>query len=283
MPVNSPDYHSALYWKKTVLLFIIGVLCWYTWSGMMLHHVFDSPFHYKGADPAYWLLDSTGIPEMLTSAYGHAQIFTILLMTSFVAALIFHRKNWPVLAAGMLLLVYQIVFNMKIGYHAHHLFGLQFALFPFYFTGTKYFQVSVSAARLMACATYATAGLFKLKGGAWLLPDSFVNTLQNQHAAFLYFGEGSFRVWCIHFMLTQPVLLWLMFLSAMLLQLSFAAGFFTRKFDRILAIFILIFHLMDWFLMNLGVFMAMTIMCWLFLYKADKATGHHNLESSVTA
>lgn len=269
------------FWKKTVLLFILAALAWYAWSGMMLHHVYDSPFHYKGADPAYWLLCGTGLTSLLTAAYANAFAFTVLLFMSFTSAILLHRKKWPTITAGTLLLIYQIVFNLKIGYHAHHLFAFQFALFPFYFQGTKFFDVSVAAARLLACATYASAGLFKLKGGAWMDTGSFVHTLQNQHAAYLYFEPDSFRAHCIHILISQPILLWLFFLSAMLLQLGFIAGFFTRRFDAWLAFFILLFHLMDWLLMNLGVFMGMTTLSWLFVYGRGRKSQTGKMEAIV--
>jgi hypothetical protein len=62
-----------------------------------------------------------------------------------------------------------------------------------------------------------------------------------------------------------------LFVSAMLVQLSFAIGLFTRRFNILLAVSIVVFHVMDWFLMNLGVFMGMTVLVWLLLYQAPKS------------
>jgi hypothetical protein len=59
------------------------------------------------------------------------------------------------------------------------------------------------------------------------------------------------------------------FVLAILLQLAFVIGFFTKRCDKLLAVFLLVFHLMDWLIMNLGIFMGMCIMAYLFVMPRD--------------
>jgi hypothetical protein len=66
-------------------------------------------------------------------------------------------------------------------------------------------------------------------------------------------------------MINHENIAWTFFFSAMLMQLSFLAGLLSKRFDLVLFVFLLLFHLMDWFLMNLGIFMGMCIMSYLFL------------------
>jgi hypothetical protein len=103
-----------------------------------------------------------------------------------------------------------------------------------------------------------------------LYTDSYANVLKNQHAACYYFNQDGLRTGVTEYIIQHPFLGWSLFVSAMLMQLSFALGIFTRRFNVWLALGILIFHLMDWFLMNLGVFMGMTVLVWLLLYQGPK-------------
>ncbi len=251
------------FWRRIVLVFIGICLIWYWYSGMMLHHVADSPFNYKGADPAYWLIYFLRIDRLILFNTNSALIFSGLLIISFIAATVFVRNRAIAILAGVLLLLYQIVFNMKLGYHTHHLYGLQFAMLPFYFRKER-FVTMCGFARFMVCLTYFFAGFFKLVGKGWSELSSFSNTLQNQHAAYFYFEPDSLRTLGAAGLSSNVIIAFMFFCIAMLMQLSFISGFFTRKFDKWLALFLIAFHVMDWYLMNLGVFMGMCIMAYLF-------------------
>lgn len=256
-----------LFWKRLVLGVITISLMYFWYSGMMLHHVYDSPFNYKGADISYWLYSSTRLTNILLNNSATALVFSIVLVLFFVLSLIFEQVRWLTVVSGILLLIYQIQFNMKIGYHTHHLFGFQFALMPFYFSSSS-FSAALGLARILSCLAYFFAGFFKLYHGAWLSLDSYSHILENQHAAYNHFYHGNLRHITTQFIIQHPALGLFLFVSAMLLQLSFAIGLMTNKYNKWLASFIIVFHLMDWYLMNLGVFMGMSVMMWLFLYKS---------------
>lgn len=256
--------YQPLFWKRCVLVFITVSLFWYWYSGLMVFDVWDSPFNYKGADLTYWLVDLTGIPKLICTSLISAYGFCFVLILSFIASIFFIQSRVLTIIAGILLLIYQIVLNMKLGYHTHHLFPYQFALLPFY-CNIKIFHISSAFARILVCLTYFFAGIFKLKGLAWLDTHSFSNTIQNQLSAYFYFNPDDFRSIFALTLSHYPIICWVLFGMAMCLQLSFFLGFISRKYDKMFVFFILIFHLMDWFLMNLGVFMSMTILCYLFI------------------
>lgn len=257
---------DIIFWKRFVFGTIFLALCYFWYSGMMLHHVWNSPFHYKGADLSYWIFHWLRIDRLVDLGIGFNLAFSALLLGSFLAGFIFIHKRWIAIMAGVLLLIYQIQFNSKIGYHTHHLFGFQFALLPFYFRENLSRQ-ALGLARILCVLAYFFAGFFKLYQGAWLSYDSFAYVLENQHAAYLYFNPDGLRSRTVKFMIEHHGIGYVFFISAMLLQLSFILGLFTNKYNKFLALFIVLFHIMDWFLMNLGVFMGMTLMAWLLLYK----------------
>src|SRR5574343_1704147 len=260
---------NLVFWKRLVFGSIAVALMYYWYSGMMLHQVWDSPFNYKGADFTYWLYYFTGLPSLILHSETSALVFSIVIISVFVLNVIWVNQRFLSIVAGVLLLIYQVQFNMKIGYHAHHLFGFQFALLPFYFSG-KNFYPSLVLARILACLAYFFAGFFKLYHGAWWYVDSYSNVLKNQHAAYDYFNQGDLRWMLSQYIQAHPGIGLGLFVSAMLLQLSFILGLFTRRLDVLLALSILLFHVMDWLLMNLGIFMSMTVLMWLLLYREFK-------------
>jgi hypothetical protein len=267
-------FSNTFFWKRLVLSFIALALIWFWYSGMMLHHIHDSPFQYKGADITYWIMHWLGIPGLVLYSETSATIFDLGIILSFICSIAFIDKRGFTMLSGFLLLLYQLLFNYKLGYHTHHLFGFHFALLPFYFR-KDLFPLVVRFAGILACLSYAFAGFLKLYHKAWFVHDSFSNTLQGQHAAYFYFYPDSLRSRVSMWLIEHPGFGQAFFISAMLLQLSFIAGLFTTRFNKILALFIVLFHLMDWGLMNLGVFMCMTVLAWLFLYRPETAVDNN--------
>ncbi len=264
------NYRSNIFfWKRLVLSVIALALMYFWYSGMMLHHIFDSPFYYKGADVTYWLMHWSGLPKLVLHNQFNAMAFDVLLIFSFIVSIAFIDKRGFTVLSGILLLFYQLQFNYKLGYHTHHLFGFHFALLPFYFKDTV-FPHAVRLAGMLTCLSYAFAGFSKLFHGAWMVWDSFTNVLQNQHAAYLYFEPDTFRSQTVMWLIGHPWAGYGFFLCGMLLQISFVTGLLTTRFHKWLACFIVLFHLMDWWLMNLGVFMGMVTLVWLFVYKPLK-------------
>jgi hypothetical protein len=270
-----PYLSNANFWKRLVLSCIALAILYFWHSGMMLHHVYDSPFQYKGADISYWILHWLCLPNIILYNEITAWIFDLGLVFFLVMSIALIEKRGFTILAGILLLLYQLLFNYKIGYHTHHLFGFHFALLPFYFK-RDIFKLTVRFAGILCCLSYTFAGISKLYHKAWLVYHSFSDILQSQHAAYLYLHPESLRSQFCLWMIQHPGCGYLFFVLAMLLQTSFVIGICTTRWNRLLALWIVLFHVMDWWLMNLGVFMGMTVMAWLFLYR-PVAAGDNNL------
>jgi hypothetical protein len=204
------------------------------------------------------------LPKFVLYNETTSTLFSGALIGFLMASFVLVEKRFLTVVAGVFLLLYQLLFNYKLGYHTHHLYGLHFALLPFYFKKEN-FYLSANFARIMVCITYFFAGFFKLIGKGYLSLDSFSNTLQNQHSAYFYFHPDTLRSEFALWMINHPNISWSFFFIAMLMQLGFILGLFSKRFDVFLCLFLLLFHIMDWFLMNLGIFMGMCIMSYLFL------------------
>ena len=262
--LNKLQFQQFEFWKLLVLGLVAVDLFYLFYSGLSIHQLFDSPFHYKGLDPTFWLLEGSGLVNLICSNSQSAYLFEGMLFLCLCLSIFFIKQRIWVILFGLFLLVYQIVFNYKLGYHTHHLYGLQFALFPFYFKADNR-AIAFNFSRFMLCLTYFMAGLFKLIGAAYMHADNLSNTLQSQHAAYWYFYPNGSRISWLQFLMAHPYISNGLFVMAVVMQLAFVIGFFTKRWDRLLMVCLCLFHLMDWALMNLGIFMGMCIMAYLFV------------------
>jgi hypothetical protein len=264
--ISALDFFS---YKRIVLLVLLLAMIWFNYSGMGLHHVWNSPFDFKGTDFTYFLVYILGLNRLVLHSYLSALFFDVLLVLTLIISLVWIKNRFFVVVSAILMLIYHILLNAKMGYHAHHLFGFHFALFPFCF-GAINVLPAFYFSRYLACLTYFFAGFFKLYHKGWSVIGSFSEIFQNQHAAYFYFYPETQLTHISKWIIDFPLIGFVLYLSAMILQLTFIVGLYTRRFDLLLAFSILGFHLMDWYLMNLGVFMGMTVMLWLFLFKPQR-------------
>ena len=121
---------SIWFWKRLVLAFISLYFCWLWYSGLMLQNFYDSPFQYKGADISFWLLHWSKLPQIVLYNAQTASVFSFATLALLLLSFYFVENRALCLGAGLFLLLYQLLFNYKLGYHTHHLYGLHFALLP---------------------------------------------------------------------------------------------------------------------------------------------------------
>jgi len=122
------------------------------------------------------------------------------------------------------------------------------------------YKTSLSLASTLICLSYFFAGAFKVWHGAWNSPESMAYILENQLSAYQYFYPDGVRSQFANLIYEHKWIGHTMLVSAIILQLSFFVGLIFNSIPRVLAFFLLAFHLMDWFMMNLGVFMCMTVL-----------------------
>ncbi len=265
------------FWKR-IVIGIIGIAYFYFFShGMAISHVYDSPFQFKGGDITYWLVSFTQLLRIIVYNYYSAFYFDLIIFLTLISSFIFTKKRWLTGLLGLLMLIYHILFNYKIGYHAHYLFGFHVALFPFYFH-QNLFNWAVGFARIIVCLNYASSGFFKILHKAWAFPDNFSNLLQGQHAGFMYFNPNSLQTKIYAWLIDNPLIGYGILLSAIALQLSFLAVILINKYNKIIFIFLILFHVSDWFLMNLGIFMCFLPMAWVFVYDNKFEINFHNFK-----
>ena len=106
----------------------------------------------------------------------------------------------------------------------------------------------------------ASAGIWKLRQGGIFYPQELSGILLEQHATHLVSAPGHWQSKFIYWLVRNPGTGRFLYVGAALLELSFIAGFFTRKFDKVLVIAFIIFLLMDLLVMRIPYFELMPLL-----------------------
>jgi hypothetical protein len=172
----------------------------------------------------------------ITFCENHFWIKIISIVTSFVLfsyGLLIDSTTLIHFEGYIMLGLYSLVFCFKS--HA----GFYYA-----FSCYRYFFVYV----------FSSAGLWKLRTGAIFNNDQMSSILLEQHLRYLAYNLNDYYSRTIYFLINSPKLSYSIYCLAIIIQLSFIFGFFTKKFDRIFLGLFVLFIVSDYFLMSINYF-----------------------------
>ncbi len=129
-------------------------------------------------------------------------------------------------------------------------------LFPLMFTGfqTKGFYFKLHILRILFILFFATAGLWKLRGGGAFNVEQFSGILLHQYATVLSSGEAGWFVQLIKYLINHTLLSFVLYWLVILAELLFLIGLFTKKYDKLLLWILIGFIVFDYFLMEINYF-----------------------------
>ena len=105
--------------------------------------------------------------------------------------------------------------------------------------------------RWVFLAIFLSAGLWKIATGSIFYTEQFSAILIQQHAQALIDGKAKFY---INTLIQHKYLAYFFYIAAFIAEVSFIIGFFTKKYDRYLAVFFCAFILLDYVLMEINYF-----------------------------
>jgi hypothetical protein len=129
-------------------------------------------------------------------------------------------------------------------------------LFPmiFFFTNEKTFLLLFHGLRYFFLFIMVSAGLWKFVQGGIFHIDQMSGVLLYQHQELLTNSPGFWQTNLIWYLVQHREISYLLYAAACLVEISFIIGFFTKKYDRYLAIAFFIFLLMDYIVMRIAYF-----------------------------
>jgi len=128
--------------------------------------------------------------------------------------------------------------------------------FPLLFTSInlKGFYFKFHLLRILFILFFASAGLWKLRGGGAFNIEQFSGILLNQYAPVIAIGEKGWFMQLIIFLINSPTVSFVLYWTVLLAEIFFLIGLFTKKFDKALFYILLTFLIFDYFLMEINYF-----------------------------
>jgi len=235
---------------KLVFAFVMLVLFIRLISGTLYSQMVAPPLLFKQTEWLYKLILETGFLKFLTGNFMVAGLFDAALLFVPVIFVFTLKRIFAVLFTG-LVVVYNLSFNIVTGHHYHGLVGLIVMSIPFWTKDENRFKLLWDGTRYYLLYIFASAALWKIARGSAFHPEQMVSILKAQQLDMLLQQPGSIRAAIAHFLINHTKLSHALLLANVLLQFSFIAGFFTKRFDDILLMLFILFVSANYFVMGI--------------------------------
>lgn len=253
MQPTERNFESDYRLKGTlVFTFVLVILFVRIIGGALLSQIGKPPivFSFWESELVYALFAKSGIINLLTVNFIVAALFDSLLFFLPVVYML-SRKRVFVWLFATAMLIYFLLFNSVTGHHYHGLVGLLVITIPFFTKNENRFKLLWQGARYYLLYIFVSAALWKIFRGSAFYTEQMVNILKAQQLDLLLQQLDSIRASIARYLITHSQVAHGVLLANLVLQLSFAVGFFTKRFDDVLLILCILFVVANYFVMSI--------------------------------
>jgi hypothetical protein len=220
------------------------------WSGVTWGGLAGIPFFSLGVDPVAWGIYLSRWPFL---ALSHPWIgYSIDLITLWLIYRMFRKPDRRITAFILFVLLLSMYVTLTACItHRNYQSGFFWVMIPFLFTG-KSRGLTFEFLRYFLLYFYVSAAFFKiLHGGIW---DSevFSSHLAGQLAPYFFEGQTGWRMDLNLFLRNHPSIAFCFYWAGFLAEFSCLAGFFTRRYDRVIGLLLILFHIFNWIIMDIS-------------------------------
>jgi len=207
-------------------------------------------------DVTTWLIMKTGIHQWLINNAEGWTLFDTLFYSMPLIFFLSHNvyKTGATITALIMLLVNWIYVQCYTLYPSSSIEAhTVWLLFPLVFmvSNAKTFRLLVEALRYFFLFFFASAGIWKVVTGAVFNTEQMSGVLLYQHADLLSNSPGYWQTGLIEWLINHTAISYCLYLLATILELSFIAGFFTKRFDHLLIAGFILFLVFDHLIMRI--------------------------------
>ncbi len=246
------DYTLLVAANKVLLqrIFYSGVIISFLLSyrfNILVSQVGENPLADQDADPVYLLFMITGIADFFKGWF--AAFIEMLMMFCSIGAIVYPAKRLFPVSFLVMYFPYFITYNMVAGHHYTNT-GLLIMALPFVFGGSRFIS-AFTFCRFIFCFMMFTAACWKIaRGNLWHIDQTgmlLVNTSLHSLAA----GVTDWHTELVRWLINHKPIAHMLWVILIVLELLFAAGFVTLKWDKYLLIGYGLFFIGGWFLFNI--------------------------------
>jgi hypothetical protein len=266
MNIASISSKEAVRLLLTKVFALLILLIWSVrlYANLGLSQLMQPVFVDTKADRVYWILESIGIIYALLN-FQPLSVFVdfSLLMLPLLIIIYPSKKIFPILLF-IALSLYFAAYNIAATHQEHTLIGALGVSLLLCFKDTFRFSTMFTALRFYSCFIMTSAAFWKI-GRASVFHNGQMNEiLKIQHSSMLLSPQESFYKSWIQFLIENQSIADLLWYSAVLLELVFIIGFFTRRADHLLFWAFWLFIAADYLVMGLN-FVELGILSLFFL------------------
>jgi len=214
-------------------------------------------------DPLLWFIYFTGLPQLILSNSYLSYFIDISILLLLMGLIARPLNSVLAIVLFLILFIFYAVFTAHLG-HRNYQSGYLLILLPLLFRNVKSRQIVFEFTRYFLLFFYISAAFFKFKSGSFLSIDHLSHAIVNQFTPYFLEQANSIRTAFNLYLITHHNLASFLYITAAILEFSAIIGFFTKKFDKYLAVIFLLFHFGNWFIMDIAPIGQIAFICTLF-------------------
>lgn len=208
-------------------------------------------------DIAELLVISTGLPATMISKpflFLLIDVCMIIVPCCLICYFLVRRKFFILIGIlfSFTITLYLLLQDILTQSHAESFMGILILSFCFLSNRQNIFYYVLSMGRYFIIYVFVSAAAWKILRGTYLNREHFSDILISQHANILNGGHCS-EVLCrlYQYLIDHPALSFTIYILAILMELTFIIGLFTKRADKLLLILAIVFFAADHLFMRI--------------------------------
>ncbi len=233
--------------------FIVFMLTRYL-DGLLLYQISANPIRSPRIDLVVWTTHLVGIPDLVSNPF--ISLFIDLLILSLPFVILYNvylgkKINRLAFALFISFAFYILIIYCFPTLSIRKYLGLVLIPIAFTFASEKRYLNYLQLMRYYVLFVFTSASLWKIfRGVAW--DSSHMQlSLKAQHIDNLINWPDHYITKLMSAIIANPTYCTIIFIVAIISQLTFSIGFFTKKYDRFLAFLLIVFIISDYLVMRI--------------------------------
>jgi hypothetical protein len=235
--------------KRLVFSIYLIILIYKYFNYTLLHQQTFPPLLYPSLNLFYWLFLIFDLQNIFN--YGWLKyLLDLTLLTSCLLSIVNLKSNIYPLIFTLTIWLYQFLYYSILAYQPF-LIGILLPCIPFIFKNEDRVFITFNFGRYLLCGLYFFAGIFKIINKGIFNINQLSDSIKISTADFIFYNPHHIKTAIIKFFIENIYLSYSLFICAVLLELAFFIGFVTKKYDLFLAFLFLLFHFVNFLLLDL--------------------------------
>ncbi len=261
--LDNRPYTNKLRILFCIVLFEYGL---FIFSGVSFSFLNGNHFFSIGADPVFWIFYLLRIPKFIAANQWFGIMLDVCIVLLILLIIRNPFQNRFAIPLFFLLLLFNVTLMGQLA-HRNYQVGFFMVFVPFLFNKEINRNYAFEFTRYFLLFFYVSAAVLKWWAHALSAETLFSHLVSNQFTPYFLESNTGLRTDLNLYLTGHPAVSHLFYLISFVAELSAIVGFFTKRFDKWIAILILAFHFSNWFIMDIAPFGQIAFICLLFLGK----------------